>query len=529
MYKDILKHLFLVGTGVMSISTTMAKSNAERPNILFCIADDASYHYFGAAGCKWVKTPNYDKLAQQGLFFTNCYTPNAKSAPSRACVLTGRNSWQLKEAGNHITNFPSDIKVFTESLSENGYEVAYTGKGWEPGNPGMKDGKPRELTGTPYQEMKKKKLTRYISKTDYAANFSLFLDKRDKDKPFFFWFGSREPHRRYEWKSGIEKGNMDISSIDEIPVFWPDNDTIRTDLLDYALEVQEFDKQLGEVISELEKRDELDNTLIVVTADNGMPFPRSKANNYELANHEPLVMMWKNGIKQPGRNVSEYISFIDFAPTFLDLAGVKEKESGMLPITGKSLKCFLDNEVSDKEKEYRKRLILGRERDDYGRPNNGGYPIRSIMKDGMMYVWNMKPDRWPAGNPETGYMDVDGSPTKTFILQQNRNGNPEYYRYSFAKRPEEELYDLKKDKWCMNNLANDKKYSKLKKELRKELEKELIKQEDPRMLGNGDVFDNYAFEKENNWNFWERVVSGEIVEPWKQTGWINKSDYEPLK
>lgn len=524
--KKTTQKLFIFGVGTLSLATLHAQEQRSRPNILFCIADDATFHFFGAAGCKWVDTPNYDNIAQQGLFFTNCYTPNAKSAPSRACILTGRNSWQLKEAGNHVGNFPMDIKVFTEVLAANGFEVACTGKGWEPGNPGMKDGKVRCLTGVPYQERKKQKRTKYIAKTDYAANFSDFLDKRDTTKPFFFWFGSREPHRKYEYGSGIAKANKRIEMIDTVPVFWPDSDIVRIDMLDYALEVEEFDKQLGEIIAELKKRDELDNTLIVVTADNGMPFPRCKANNYELANHEPLVMMWPKGIKQPGRTVHEYVSFIDFAPTFLDLAQVKEENIDMLSITGKSMKGILDNHLTCDEKKYRERVILGRERDDYGRPHNEGYPIRSIIRNGMMYIWNVKPDRWPAGNPETGYLDIDGSPTKSYILQQNRNGDSEYYRYSFIKRDAEELYDLQKDKFCMNNLAGSKKYAKLQKALKEELLAELKKQEDPRMFGKGDEFDNYPFENKKAWNFWERVVNGEIEEPWKQTGWVNKTDYE---
>ena len=94
---------------------------AERPNILFCIADDASYPHMGAYGCDWVKTPAFDRVARQGLLFTRAYTPNAKCAPSRACILTGRNSWQLKEACNHIPFFPAEFKSYVEALAEHGY------------------------------------------------------------------------------------------------------------------------------------------------------------------------------------------------------------------------------------------------------------------------------------------------------------------------------------------------------------------------------------------------------------------------
>ena len=139
---------------------------SRRPNILFCIADDAAWLHFGAYGCKWVSTPVFDSVAARGVLFENCYTPNAKSAPSRASLLTGRYSWQLGEAGNHICRFPENIKVFTEALEEAGYDVAFTGKGWAPGDPGMKDGRRRQLTGKAWQNRKLTPPTPEILATD---------------------------------------------------------------------------------------------------------------------------------------------------------------------------------------------------------------------------------------------------------------------------------------------------------------------------------------------------------------------------
>ncbi len=95
---------------------------ADRPNVLFCIADDASPH-FGVYGCNWVKTPNIDRIAKAGLVFENIYTPTAKCAPSRAAILTGRNPWQLEAAANHQSFFPAKFKAFTESLHEAGVAV----------------------------------------------------------------------------------------------------------------------------------------------------------------------------------------------------------------------------------------------------------------------------------------------------------------------------------------------------------------------------------------------------------------------
>ena len=502
-------------------STQKEPEEPKRPNILFVIADDASFPHYGANGCRWVNTPGFDRLAREGILFSNCYTPNAKSAPSRACLLTGLYSWQLREAGNHIPKFPSDIKVVTEALQEAGYNIGFTGKGWAPGDAGQVNGKPRQLTGEPYQQKTLAPPTPCIGRNDYAGNFKDFLDTQGAD-PWFFWAGFFEPHRDYTYGSGISLGGKTIDMIDHIPVFWPDNETIRTDMLDYAFEVEYADNHLRMMIEELERRGLLDNTLIVFTSDNGMPFPRSKANNYELSNHMPLAVMWKNAIVNPGRVVDDYVNFVDFTPTFLDVSGLDPVQFGMQPPAGRSL-----NDIFKNRKDYRNYTLLGRERHDYGRPGNQGYPIRAIIRDGLLYLTNLKPELYPGGNPETGYLDCDGSPTKNDILQMRREGrNDWYWQLSFGKRPEEELYNLTTDKDCILNLADNPLYDTQKNEMKTFLFSILRLQGDPRMFGNGDVFDHYPFDQEINWNFWERVQSGEITDPWKQTGWVWASDYD---
>lgn len=183
--------------------------------------------------------------------------------------------------------------------------------------------------------------------------------------------------------------------------------------------------------------------------------------------------------------------------------------------------------MSRKERIQRSFLLLGRERDDYGRPNNEGYPIRAILRDDMLYIWNCKSDRMPAGPGVTGYVDTDASPTKSLILAQHRLGDDLYYQYSFAPRAEEELYLLSKDPYCMNNLALRSDYESVKSDLRSEMLKRLKEQDDPRMFGNGDVFDSYPFMNDaGSRDFYERVVDGSITNPWKRTGWVSPSDYD---
>ncbi|MDR1173136.1 MAG: sulfatase [Bacteroidales bacterium] len=508
----------------------VSTNNPGRPNILFCIADDASYPHFGANGCRWVNTPGFDRVAREGILFANCYTPNAKSAPSRACVLTGLYSWQLREAGNHISNFPADIKVVTETLKENGYDVAFTGKGWAPGSAVHSDGTPRRLTGTPFQKQRAKPPVPQIGTTDYAANFKDFLDQNQGGAPWFFWAGFTEPHRAYGFGSGETEGGKTRDMIDKVPVFWPDNETVRTDMLDYAFEIEYLDRHIVMMLDELEKRGALDNTIVIITSDNGMPFPRGKANGYELSGHMPLAIMWKKGIANPGRKVTDYINFVDFAPTFLEVSRINPVQNGMQQPAGKGLYDIFRNGKSGTATDYRSFTLLGRERHDYGRPDNQGYPIRAIICDSLLYINNLKPWLFPGGNPETGYLDCDGSPAKTEILNMRREDrNMWYWQLSFGKRPEEELYNLAVDKDCILNLAENPQYARQKTKLREDLFTMLRQQGDPRVSGNGDVFDCYPFHQDKAWNFWERVQSGEITEPWKQTTWVNPTDYDTFK
>lgn len=493
------------------------------PNILFAIADDAGFPFMSAYGVEWVQTPGFDRVAREGLLFMRAYTPNAKCAPSRAAILTERNSWQLEQAGNHMAVFPAKFKSFMEALGDGGYFVGKTQKGWGPGIAPGADGVEREITGKVFNERKLEPPAEGISNNDYAGNFVDFLDANADGKPWAFWYGSVEPHRRYEYGAGAAKAGKKVSDIQHVPAFWPDNEVVRNDMLDYAYEVEYFDSHLQRMLAEIEERGELDNTLVVVTADHGMPFPRVKGQEYEMSNHVPLAMMWKNGVESPGRTIADYVSFVDLAPTFLELAGVDWERSGMQPAAGRTLTEILLSPASGQVIAERDHLLIGKERHDLGRPDEQGYPIRGIFKGDMLYLRNFETDRWPAGNPETGYLNVDGSPTKTVVLESRRqNPKAEYWAQSFGKRAAEELYDVAADPDCIRNLADDPEYRETKQILEWQMMSELNRQGDPRVFGNGHVFDEYGFHIDTHKGFYERFVAGEEKTP----GWINASDVE---
>lgn len=517
----------LLLAGCLTFLMQFSQPVQKAPNILFCIADDASIEHMSAYGVTtWVKTPAFDRIAKEGILFTNAYTPNAKCSPSRSAILTGRNPWQLEEGGNHVPYFPAKFTSFMEALAINNYQVGFTGKGWAPGNPGKRDGQTRRLTGIEYNSIKTKAPTPDIAPIDYAANLEVFLKTKPADKPFCFWYGGHEPHRGYTFGSGIQNGKKKLTDITKVPSYWIDNDSVRTDMLDYAYEVEYFDQQLGNMLDVLEKNGELQNTIVIVTSDNGMPFPRTKGHIYEYANHLPLAIMGKNLIKTPGRTVEDYVSFIDFAPTILEAAGVKPEKASMQPIEGKSLLNILTSSKNKIVEKRRNHVLLGRERNDVGRPGDAGYPVRGIIKNGFMYTRNYEPDRWPSGNPETGYLDTDGSPTKSVILAAHRsNAASPFWQLAFGKRGDEELYLLEKDPYCLNNVASDKAYQNVKQDLKREMEETLKKQKDPRMFGRGSIFDSYPYAEERVKNFYERYMQGEKL----QAGWVNPSDFESKK
>ncbi len=516
----------VIGTVASTLLWTCAdppEEPAVRPNILFAIADDASFPHMGAYGTSWVHTPNFDRVADEGVLFWNAYTPNAKCAPSRASILTGRNSWQLKAAGNHMAFFPVEFKTFPEALSENGYFVGMTAKGWAPGVAKNAEGGPRHLVGTPYDDREADPPTPRITRADYAANFADFLQAAPEGVPWAFWYGSREPHRAYEFRSGETVGGKRPDEIDNVPAYWPDTETVRHDMLDYAFEIEHFDDHLGRMLQQLEDRGILSNTLVIVTSDNGMPFPRAKAQEYEISNHLPLAMMWPEGIPHPGRSIRDFVSFVDLAPTILDAAGVEWDGSGMQPAAGQSLVPLLRSDESGQLDPARDHVLIGKERHDIGRPNDAGYPIRGIVQGNLLYLRNFAPDRWPAGNPETGYLAVDASPTKTEILNLRRSGgDASFWEMAFGKRGAEELYNIEEDPACVRNLADDLEYAPAKERLADLLASRLTEQGDPRMSGEGDVFDAYPVA--TRWaGYYEKFLAGEM----EFAVWIIRDDMDP--
>ncbi|MBI5693586.1 MAG: sulfatase [Verrucomicrobia bacterium] len=466
---------------VAGLAPAARAAETARPNLLFIIFDDWGWRDAGAHGSTWVKTPNFDRIAREGALFKNAFTSNPKCSPCRASILTGRNTWQLKEAVSHNGYFPAGFEVYPDLLERAGYFVGLTGKGWGPGDHQTLAKRTRNPAGPAFEEHTTTPPASGINRKDYAKNFETFLQRRPKNQPFCFWMGFHEPHRAYERDSGVRLGKnlADIT----VPPYFPDMKVVRGDLADYAIEVEYADGHIGRALETLAEAGELDRTLIVVTSDHGMPFPYVKGQIHEDGFHLPMAMRW-GAVVRPGRVVEDFVNVRDLAPTYLEIAGLPVHAQ----MTGRSLLALLRSPQSGWV-ENRAEMLVGKERHDLGRPNNVGYPVRALRTKDFLYVHNFHPERWPAGNPETDFGNCDPGPTKELLKQIGGH----FYDLSFGKRLSDELYDLRTDPAGVDNVAYDLFYAATVETLRRRMLELLKAEEDPRVLGRAAELERYEY------------------------------------
>ena len=443
--------------GLAQTAVTHAADPAERPNILFCIADDWGWPHAGAYGDAAVKTPVFDRLAKEGILFRNAFVTSPSCTPSRGSILTGEMHWRLEAGANLWCTFPDKFTTYPDILAKSGYAVGTSGKAWGPGETETAD---RQIAGKPYK------------------NFRSFLAKRSMDRPFCYWLGSSDPHRPYDTGSGKASG-IDLDKV-KLPPEYPDAEVIRSDVADYYFEVQRFDSLVGDAVAALEAAGEFENTVVVVTGDHGWPFPRGKGNLYDSGVHVPLAICWGSRVK-PGRTVDDFVSLSDLARTFLELAGVPRPEE----MTGKSLVNVLLSDQSGQVDTKRDHVIFGKERHVpcQESPDMGGYPCRGLRTQEFLYIRNFTPERWPVGTPDwqkatirgVWLGDTDNGPTKSYLVEnQDRDeSHRRAYNWSFGKRPAEELYDLSKDPDELVNVAAVPEFASIKAEYGQRLLEEL--------------------------------------------------------
>jgi uncharacterized sulfatase len=435
----------------------------NRPNILFCIADDLSWHSLGAYGERAIQTPAFDRVAREGVLFRHAFCNSPSCSPSRAAILTGQDFWRLEEGANLWSTLPAKFKTYPDLLEAAGYAIGQQGKGWGPGND-LAGGRTRPPAGPRFKDL------------------DTFLKTVPAGQPFCYWFGSQDPHRPYPDGAG----DVDPRQV-TVPPYLPDHPTVRADIADYLFEVRRFDQSVGAMLQNLEQRGLLDDTIVVITSDNGMPFPRAKTNLYDSGTRMPLAIRYPKSVPA-GRVINDFVNLTDMAPTFLEAAGLPIAPD----ITARSLWSVLTGGKSGIVDATRDSTVVGRERHTSGREGDVGYPMRALRTRDYLYIRNFAPERWPAGDPEI-FSDIDGGAAKN-LLREKRGEEPfkRFWDLAAAKRPAEELYDLKRDPDQLNNIAAAPVYAAIKARLSGELLAYLKKTNDPRVIG-GEKFDTYQY------------------------------------
>lgn len=494
-----------------------------RPNILFAFADDwgryaSAYRSFEGPD-SWnqlIETPHFDRIAREGVIFQNAFVPAPTCTPCRSSILSGQYFWQTGlGAILEGARWDEAIPTYPLELEKAGYHIGYTYKVWSPGRahnaPYGAERTRYEPAGNNYR-----RFSHYVTErgaeigTEAAKqelydetrrNFDAFLAARPDGQPFCYWWGPTNTHRTWERGSGKALWGLEPDDLQgRLPDFLPDVHDVREDVADYLGECLAVDAGLGVLLARLEELDELDNTLIVVSGDHGIPgIPRAKCNLYNIGCEVALAARLPGKIA-PGRAVEDFVNLMDLAPTFLDAAGAPIPAT----MTGSSLWPLLQSSASGQVETARTSVVLGRERHVWAaREGCLPYPQRAIRTRDFLYVHNFAPDRWPIGDPQglddpnapapsfeelcdntrIAYSDIDGGPTKAWMI--HHRAEPEVwplFDLSFGKRPQEELYDLAADPDYMHNLAADPAYGPIREALAAQLMGVLRQQADPRLV-----------------------------------------------
>ena len=524
-------HRFAIALLVVAVAHGRAVA-ADRPNILFCFADDWG-RYAGAyakvdgkpSPNDVVKTPHIDRVAREGVLFRNAFVNAPSCTPCRSALLSGRYFFNTGR-GAILSGavWDSNIPSWPLLLKDSGYHIGETYKVWSPGTPNdapFGAGQfAYEQVGGQYNNFSENvtKLIRAGTSLDDAkqklfaevtGNFNAFLAARPKDQPFCYWFGPTLVHRQWEQGSGQALWGLDPESLrGKLPKFLPDVPEVREDFADYLGEIQGFDAGVGLLLKRLEEADELDKTIVVISGDHGAPgFPGGKCNLYDFGLGVTLAVRWPG---QPqGRVVDDLVNLMDLAPTFLEAGGVKAPPG----MNSRSLVGILKSEKSGQVDPSRTWNISGRERHvGTAREQNLPYPQRCLRTKDHLYIRNFAPERWPLGSPlgltadsapdaaalanntYAAFADMDASPTKAWLVAHRHDPQWKWhYDYAFAKRPAEELFDLRSDPDQITNVAADATYAAIKAELSQRLMQTLTEVGDPRVTGDGQTFERPPF------------------------------------
>lgn len=519
--------------GLLFYGAASAAPQTPRLNILFVFADDWGRYASAYAAHDApptlntvIQTPHVDRIAREGLLFKNAFVNSPSCTPCRSSLLSGRHFFNTGRGAILVgAVWDPSIPSFPLLLRDAGYHIGKSYKVWSPGTPadapfGGQQYAYEKAGRSPnnFSEETESRLASGLSvKAAHAeilaqvrANFDSFLAARPPQQPWLYFFGPTTTHRTWVKGSGKKHWGIAPDSLKgKLPASLPDTPEVREDTADYLGECQAVDACVGTLIQRLEETGELDRTVVVISGDHGYPgVPDGKCNLYALGTAVTLAIRWPGG--KPGRIIDDFVGLPDLAPTFMEIAGVKPPEG----VTARSLLPILKSDRDGQVDPTRTAVITGRERHvAEAREGNLPYPMRALHTAEFLYVRNFAPDRWPMGSPYAAaestaslsaqqlenntryaFPDMDASPTKAWVvLHRDDPAWAWHYQRAFAKRPAEELYDLRRDRDQTRNVAGDPAYAAHKARLAAELDTRLNAVRDPRLCESPVPFENPPF------------------------------------
>lgn len=412
--------------------------DGARPNILLFTADDHGQLDAGCYGNDAVRTPVIDSLAASGLVFDNMHTTTAICCPSRSALMTGLYPHTSGVFGLKPAN--DTIKPLTARLADAGYVCALVGK---------RHLAPWEAYRFEYAPTDPKQEEGGRSILAYEADVRGFFQRRRVEadtRPFFLMVNFHDPHRPFR-QQFVEADARPFEAV-RIPASLPDLPEARDEFTLYYHYIERLDRGIALCLAALRESGAAENTIVIYTSDHGAAFPFAKTTQYEAGLRVPFVVSWP-GRTAPGSRVRELASFVDFAPTILDVAGARVPPE----LQGESFAEWLRTNAgaaSDAPRDagqLRDGCVFGSQTDDIFRPS---FPMRSVRCGDWKYIYNF------SDKPDAASANVTTGLTWKGMLAAAANDTALAARVAlYERRPHEELFDLANDPFEMSNLAAD--------------------------------------------------------------------------
>ena len=517
---------------IVLLLTPRVTGHAASPkplNILFCFADDWGRYANCYAATETrpsinqvLKTPNIDRMAREGVLFRNAFVTAPSCTPCRSSLLSGQYFFRTgRGAILQGAVWDASIPSYPLLLRDAGYHIGKSYKVWSPGTPAdapyggqqhayEKAGRDFNNFSENATKLVREGMTFEAAKEkllgQVRGNFEAFLADRKPGQPFCYWFGPTLTHRKWEKGSGKALWGIEPDSLKgKLPKFLPDVPEVREDFADYMGEIQAWDAGVGVLLQKLEAIGELDNTLVVISGDHGMPgVPGGKCNLYDFGVGVALIARVPGVQRRPrGGRLRE-----PDGPC-ADVPGSRRREAARRDDRPQSSERAALRQVRPGGPGahlggHRPRAARGRRArrtPAVSAPGaaHGGLPLHPQLRarplaDGQPEFH--RPSRRAhrsmrlSSNTFVAFADMDASPTKAWLVGQRNEARWKWhYDYAFGKRPGEELYDLRKDPDQTMNVAADPKYAETRATLEKSLMDELKRVGDPRLVDGGKFFE----------------------------------------